>query len=95
MEVTQRKSNSGKSYSSSSGPKYDIDSDPKRSNVSSLNSSAEPEFKYGILLGSVLLIPIVIIFAFGGRPSLIALCFGALIAYIFDLIGAVEVFIGF
>lgn len=50
-----------------------------------------PEFRYlsHILWG--LLPALVVILAYGGRPALIALCFGCIFAYIFDLLGTMEV----
>lgn len=51
----------------------------------------EPEFKYRELLLFSLAIPFGIMLAFGGKPSLLMLCFGAIISYIFDLLGSIEV----
>lgn len=51
----------------------------------------EPEFKYRELLLLSLAVPFGIMLAFGGKPSLLMLCFGALISYIFDLLGSIEV----
>lgn len=50
-----------------------------------------PEFRYlsHILWG--LLPPLLIMLAYGGRPTLIALCFGCIFTYIFDLLGTMEV----
>jgi hypothetical protein len=36
-------------------------------------------------------IPSIILLVFGGRLSLLIICFGALVSYIFDIIGSVEV----
>ena len=51
----------------------------------------EPEFKYRELLLLSLAVPFGIMLAFGGKPSLLMLCFGAIISYIFDLLGSIEV----
>ena len=51
----------------------------------------EPEFKYRELLLLSLTVPFGIMLAFGGKPSLLMLCFGAIISYIFDLLGSIEV----
>jgi hypothetical protein len=53
--------------------------------------SAEPKFRYGTLLIGCLLPALLVIVAFCSKPGLIAICFGFLFAYIFDLIGAMEV----
>jgi hypothetical protein len=37
-------------------------------------------------------IPFLILLAFGGHLSVVIICFGGLICYIFDLLGAMEVF---
>ena len=52
--------------------------------------SKEPEFLYGSLLLLSLFPPFAIILIFGGRPSILALCFGSLTTYIFDLLGTTE-----
>ena len=54
-----------------------------------------PEFRYlsHILWG--LLPPLIVMLAYGGRPALIALCFGCIFAYIFDLLGTMEVIFNF
>jgi hypothetical protein len=49
------------------------------------------EYKYTNLLLLSLLPSLVIMAGFGGRPTLIAGCFGGIVAYIFDLIGTIEV----
>ena len=85
MEVTKRKN-----YTASSGKTFNDKDSQQSKGLSSNDICREPEFKYGILLGAVLFFPSCIIFAFGGRPTLIALCFGLLIAYIFDLLGGIE-----
>mmetsp|Transcript_28966 Transcript_28966/g.29311 ORF Transcript_28966/g.29311 Transcript_28966/m.29311 type:complete len:1124 (+) Transcript_28966:147-3518(+) len=54
------------------------------------STNSEPQFQYGSLLMQGLSLPIIVCFAFGGRPALIALCFGTLISYIFDLLGTLE-----
>lgn len=56
-------------------------------------STVEPQFLYGTLLFSSLVPPLLIVLAFCGKPGLIALCFGSMFAYIFDVIGAMEVII--
>ena len=38
-------------------------------------------------------IPFLILLVFGGRVSLLIVCFGGLLCYIFDIIGSVEVLI--
>jgi hypothetical protein len=53
--------------------------------------SAAAQFKYGDLFMGALLPPIFVTLAFGGRPALIVMCFGAMFAYIFDILGAMEV----
>lgn len=51
---------------------------------------AEPGFFYGTLIFYGLLPPTLVLLAFGGRPAIIVLCFGAIISYIFDLLGSLE-----
>jgi len=46
---------------------------------------------YQNTLFSAVAIPFVIILIFGGRYSLLTICFGGLLCYIFDLLGSVEV----
>ena len=53
--------------------------------------SSEPRFQYGGLILQGLAPPLFVLFAFGGKPAITALCFGALVSYIFDLLGAIEV----
>jgi hypothetical protein len=53
--------------------------------------SKRPEFSHGVLLFSSLSVPLLVMMAFGGRPALLVLCFGGLVAYIFDLLGTIEV----
>ena len=55
------------------------------------HSHEEPQFKYGNLLLTSLLPPLLVLGAFGGRPTKVAACFGAIIAYIFDVLGTMEV----
>ena len=43
------------------------------------------------VLLSCLALPILVLLAFGGQPSFIVICFGLLVSYIFDLLGAIEV----
>ena len=52
--------------------------------------SKEPECKYGWTLLLSLLPSFAILIVFGGRPTLLALCFGSLTTYIFDLLGTME-----
>lgn len=52
--------------------------------------SKEPEFLYNSQLLLSLLPSFAIILIFGGRPSILALCFGLLTTYIFDLLGTME-----
>jgi hypothetical protein len=49
------------------------------------------QFLYGDLLLAALLPPGLVMLAFGGRPMLIAVCFGSMFTYIFDIFGAMEV----
>jgi hypothetical protein len=49
------------------------------------------QFLYGDLFLTALLPPSLVMLAFGGRPMLIAICFGSMFTYIFDLFGAMEV----
>ena len=51
----------------------------------------EPEFLHREMLLVSLAFPFGIMMAFGGKPALLVLCFGALIAYIFDILGTIEV----
>lgn len=51
----------------------------------------EPEFLYQGILFISLAIPFGIMLAFGGKPALIVLCFGSIIAHIFDILGTLEV----
>ena len=52
--------------------------------------SKEAEFLYNSYLLLSLLPSFAIILIFGGRPSILALCFGSLTTYIFDLLGTME-----
>ena len=58
------------------------------------NPTDIPDYKPEFLHSSVLLTAcapaVCIILAFGGRPALLALCFGSLVSYIFDIMGSVE-----
>lgn len=49
------------------------------------------QFPYGDMFLLSLLPPGIVLLAFGGRPMLIALCFGSMLTYIFDIFGAMEV----
>jgi hypothetical protein len=51
----------------------------------------EPEFMHSGVLLTSLAPPLGIMFAFGDRTALLVLCFGAIITYIFDILGSVEV----
>ena len=51
----------------------------------------DPEYLYGEMFLLSLACPIGIMLAFGGKPALLVLCFGSLIAYIFDILGTIEV----
>ena len=55
------------------------------------SGAREPEFKYRELLLVSLSFPFGIMLAFGGKPALLVLCFGAIVSYIFDLLGTIEV----
>ena len=52
--------------------------------------SKEPELLHKSELLLSLLPSFTIILIFGGRPSILALCFGTLTTYIFDLLGTME-----
>jgi hypothetical protein len=52
--------------------------------------SAEPEFRYAGVLMLGLMPPFLIMLAFGGRPAILVVCFGTIVTYIFDLLGAME-----
>ncbi len=84
-----------KQYNTASAGDTDTLND-RNLNTDSNNSTAklmssEPEFSHGLLILKGLIPTILIIFAFGGRPSILILCLGTLISYIFDLLGTVEV----
>ena len=51
----------------------------------------EIAFKYDSLLMFSLLAPCGVLIAFGSRPTIICICFGGIAAYIFDLLGTIEV----
>ena len=51
----------------------------------------DAQFLHGSLLLTACAPSVGITLAFGGRPALLVLCFGALVAYIFDILGSVEV----
>jgi hypothetical protein len=51
----------------------------------------EPVFRHGELLIMSLAPAVLVMLAFGGKPSLVAICFGSLFSYIFDILGAMEV----
>jgi hypothetical protein len=71
-------------------------SDPSSSHSSSPSTDGpeekykEPVFRHGELLITSLIPAILVMLAFGGRPSLVAICFGSLFSYIFDVLGAME-----
>lgn len=50
----------------------------------------EPVFRHGELLIMSLAPAVLVLLAFGGKPSLVAICFGSLFSYIFDILGAME-----
>lgn len=50
----------------------------------------EPVFRHGELLIMSLTPAVLVLLAFGGKPSLVAICFGSLFSYIFDILGAME-----
>ena len=52
--------------------------------------STDPKFLYDQLLLWSLALPLGILFAFGGRPTILTLCFGCISSYIFDLMGSIE-----
>ena len=54
-------------------------------------NKSEMSFSHGPILSLAMLPALLIMLAFGGRPSLLVLCFGAVVTYIFDLLGAMEV----
>lgn len=74
--------------------KESIEIDKKYSKVNEPSNthliSKEPEFNNGMLLLASLLPPLGILIAFGGRPTILCLCFGSIVAYIFDLLGTME-----
>lgn len=49
------------------------------------------QFKYGNELFLSTLPGLGVILVFGGRPTLLIFCFGAISTYIFDVVGSVEV----
>jgi hypothetical protein len=49
------------------------------------------ELKYANTMLLSVMPCMVVIAGFGGRPTLIAACFGGIVAYIFDLVGTIEV----
>lgn len=51
----------------------------------------EPVFRHGELLVTSLGPAVLVMLTFGGKPSLVAICFGCLFTYIFDILGAMEV----
>jgi hypothetical protein len=55
-----------------------------------LRKEKDPIFLYSSLLFTSMTFPFGIMLAFGGRPALLVLCFGAMITYIFDLLGTIE-----
>lgn len=67
---------------------------PPRETLSS--SISEPQtapastFMYGKTLSYAMGIPMAILIAFGGKPTLLVLAFGSLLAYIFDILGSIE-----
>ena len=73
----------------------DEDNGARHSTSSSLrdeddNKYKEPIFRYADLLVLSLSPSVLVLLAFGGRPSLVAICFGSLFSYIFDILGAME-----
>ena len=69
------------------------DMGPKSSESSARKTliEKEPEFLHREMLLVSLAFPFGIMMAFGGKTALLVLCFGALIAYIFDILGTIEV----
>lgn len=89
-------------YSNSAQPRQQLrgpDTRQMKGGVSNSSSRAdvrgsgarEAEFKYRELLLVSLSFPFGIMLAFGGKPALLVLCFGAIVSYIFDLLGTIEV----
>lgn len=58
--------------------------------VATKSSSSSAAARNNMLLLAVA-IPFLILLVFGGRLSLLIVCFGGLLCYIFDVIGSVEV----
>ena len=57
----------------------------------SKSKDTEPELKYSETLLTSLFPPLLILIAFGGKPTFITLGFGSTITYILDLLGTVQV----
>ena len=93
--------NSGPDSQGYSGPTYAAhDSDPAAHRQHHSHDqqpppeqmmSSEPEFRHSGVLMLGLAPPLLIMMAFGGRPTLLMVCFGVMVTYIFDLLGAMEV----
>jgi hypothetical protein len=67
------------------------DADDAKAAMAANGKGYDPQFVHNELLGAALMPPLLVMLAFGGRPSLLVLCFGGLGAYIFDVLGSVEV----
>jgi hypothetical protein len=68
------------------------DAGPRNPSVNARVPSPEPDFAHTAVLTLALLPAAFVMIAFGGRPALFILCFGSVLSYIFDILGAVEVF---
>lgn len=55
------------------------------------SKDTEPELKYSETLLMSLFPPLLILIAFGGKPTFITLGFGSTITYILDLLGTIQV----
>jgi hypothetical protein len=80
-------------YPTTYAPRSDSDNSPPRRarQPTSKASPADAEFSNAALLSAALVPAFLVMLAFGGRVSLLILCFGGVITYIFDLLGAMEV----
>jgi hypothetical protein len=74
-------------------PQRTLDNDNSQSETTKIQpaSNLGPQFLYGDLLLGSLIPPFLVLLAFGGRPALLTICFGSIFAYIFDIVGAMEV----
>jgi hypothetical protein len=74
-------------------PALALDSEDEHDTEVNQRASSRPQsaaFRHSSVFLSALFVPNLILLSFGGRWSVLALGFGSLVVYIFDLLGSIE-----